>query len=82
MSSSGSPAFNRVLMEKTDCFSYFYVPNLSGAVTQTHITTVGDANESSDQLGFSGFHIFCESLSSLESNETQSYDHVKAINLT
>lgn len=36
-----------------------------------------------DQLGVSGFHIFCVPLgtsSSPESNETQSYHHVKAIN--
>lgn len=57
--------------------------NLNGALTQGHITTVGEANESN-------FILDCRSVVCLrfplwasgspESNETQSYHRVKAIN--
>lgn len=68
-------------------FLLFYVQNLNGALTQSHITTVDEANECNFTLdnrsfGFLRFLTSCKPLwisSSLESNET-SYHNVKPVN--
>lgn len=69
-------------------FLLFYVQNLNGALTQSRITAAVDANESNFILDCRSVvfsQVFTSSVSrsgassSPESNETQSYHHVKAI---